>query len=176
MKYIEAPNYSVEIARLNPSHNLFLAGSITGAENWQKELAHFNVPNARGSDYNRIIDYYNVFNPRRENFDVSNPSVEEEQITWEYHCIHQCEKILFWFAPETLAPITLFELGSALHSHKPEHIYIGIHPDYKRKNDVIIQTALRDKWLSDNIVFSKEELAAKVVHLYSSYKDTFNEH
>ena len=40
MKYIEAPNYSLDIARLNPEECLFLAGSITGAENWQKDLAH----------------------------------------------------------------------------------------------------------------------------------------
>lgn len=161
MKYIEAPNYDIEIARLNIFDNLFLAGSITGAQDWQKEMAHkkYNVYN---TDV-RLIDHFNVFNPRRANFDASDPSVEKEQITWEYHCIHQCKYILFWFAPETLAPITLFELGSALNTHEHKNIFIGIDPEYKRKNDVIIQTSLRNKALADRIVFSKDELAEQVL-------------
>lgn len=162
MKYIEAPNYDIEIARLNPMDNLFMAGSITGAQDWQKEMAYktYEV----GMLWNiRLIDHFNVFNPRRANFDVSNPAVEQEQITWEYHCIHQCRYILFWFAPETLAPITLFELGSALNTHEHENIFIGIDPEYKRKNDVLIQTSLRNKALADGIVFSKDDLARQVL-------------
>jgi len=162
MKYIEAPNYDLEIARLHPNgNNLFLAGSITGTQDWQKEMAFkkYNVYNINVS----LIDRFNVFNPRRVNFDASNPAVEQEQITWEYHCIHQCKYILFWFAPETLAPITLFELGSALNTHQHEHIFIGIDPEYKRKNDVIIQTSLRNKYLANKIVFSKDELAEQVL-------------
>ena len=161
MKYIEAPHYDLEIARLNIFDNLFLAGSITGAQDWQKEMAYkkYNVYN---TDV-RLIDHFNVFNPRRANFDASDPSVEKEQITWEYHCIHQCRNILFWFAPETLAPITLFALGSALNTHHHERIFIGIDPEYKRKNDVIIQTSLRNKELADRIVFSKDELAEQVL-------------
>lgn len=171
MKYIEAPNYDLEIARLNPADNLFLAGSITGAQDWQKELAFKkydifelddNIESATDKDI-RLVDYFNVFNPRRANFDVNDPSVEKEQITWEYHCIHQCRYILFWFAPETLAPITLFELGSALNTHEHENIFIGIDPLYKRKNDVIIQTSLRNKKLADRIVFSKDDLAKQVL-------------
>jgi len=114
MKYIEAPNYSLDIARLDPDNCLFLAGSITGAHDWQKEMAfkkyEINIFGLKAS----FIECFNVFNPRRVDFDASDPNVEKEQITWEYHCIHHCHHILFWFAPETLAPITLFELGSAL--------------------------------------------------------------
>lgn len=166
MKYIEAPNYDLEIARLNPADNLFLAGSITGAQDWQKEMAFEECPIigfGASRKATRLIDHFNVFNPRRMNFDASNPAVEQEQITWEYHCIHQCRYILFWFAPETLAPITLFELGSALNTHEHERIFIGIDPGYKRKNDVIIQTSLRNKALADKIVFSKDELAEQVL-------------
>lgn len=166
MKYIEAPNYSVDIARLNPADNLFLAGSITGAQDWQKEMAYKEYDNYPGFGMHmqtRLVDHFNVFNPRRVNFDASDPAVEQEQITWEYHCIHHCRNILFWFAPETLAPITLFELGSALNTHKHENIFIGIDPEYKRKNDVIIQTSLRNKALADGIVFSKDDLARQVL-------------
>lgn len=162
--YIEAPNYSIAAATKKPEECIFMAGSITGTKDWQKELAFYNVPNARSSPYNRIVDKYFVFNPRREDFDVSNPEMEKEQIEWEFFCIHRCQKILFWFAPETLAPITLFELGSALNTHKPDDIFIGIDPQYKRTNDVIIQTRLRNENLASNIVFSKEELAHQVVY------------
>lgn len=157
-KYIEAPNYSLDVARLAPDECLFLAGSITGAHDWQKEMAF-----KKYFPYPSLIDVFNVFNPRRVDFDASDPNVEKEQITWEYHCIHHCNHILFWFAPETLAPITLFELGSALNTHQHENIYIGIDPQYKRKNDVIIQTSLRDERLAKRIVYSKEDLAMQVL-------------
>jgi hypothetical protein len=161
--YIEAPQYSVEIDRLPVSENIFLAGSITGAEDWQKELAYASL-----RDYPRIIDLFNVFNPRRANYNALDPALELEQITWEYHCIHKkCEHILFWFAPETLAPITLFELGSALHTHDHGKIYIGIDPEYKRKNDVIIQTQLRNKTLAKRIVFSKQDLLEQIIKINS---------
>ena len=166
MKYIEAPNYDIEIARLNIFDNLFLAGSITGAQDWQKEMAYkeyFLLGFGADRKPTRLVDHFNVFNPRRVNFDASDPAVEQEQITWEYHCIHHCRNILFWFAPETLAPITLFELGSALNTHQHERIFIGIDPEYKRKNDVLIQTSLRNKALADKIVFSKDELAEQVL-------------
>jgi hypothetical protein len=157
-QYIEAPQYSVEIDRLPARENIFLAGSITGAQDWQKELAY-----TKSLYYGRIIDLFNVFNPRRANYNALDPALELEQITWEYHCIHKkCEHILFWFAPETLAPITLFELGSALNTHDHGKIYIGIDPEYKRKNDVIIQTQLRNKTLANRIVYSKQDLLEQI--------------
>jgi hypothetical protein len=161
MKYIEAPNYSVDDARLDPEECLFLAGSITGAENWQKKLA---FAEHHDSNKMRLIDRLNIFNPRRENYDHLDPKLEQEQITWEYHCIHHCKYILFWFAKETFAPITLFELGSALNTHDHSKIFIGIDPEYKRKNDVIIQTRLRNKYLSNRIVFSKEDLVEQILN------------
>lgn len=160
MQYIEAPNYSVLIDRLPARECLFLAGSITGTADWQQDiLLHAN---RTYRDYT-INDVYNVFNPRRADFDVNRVGVEEEQITWEYHCIHKCEKILFWFAKETMAPITLFELGSAFNTHKHENIYIGVHPEYKRKNDVRIQTFLRNSSMSRRIASSIGELADQVI-------------
>ena len=165
-QYIEAPNYDIEIARLNPEECLFLAGSITGAEDWQKNLAFKDVKDPFQDINNEgvsLIDRFNIFNPRRQNYNGLDPKLENEQITWEYHCIHQCKHILFWFAKETLAPITLFELGSALNTHDHSKIYIGIDPEYKRKNDVIIQTRLRNPRLASRIVFSKDELIYQIL-------------
>jgi hypothetical protein len=160
--YIEAPQYNLEVARRNPAKSIFMAGSITGAEDWQKELA-YTPATQHGIISLRIIDVLNVFNPRRSNYDALNPELEREQITWEYQCIHQCDYILFWFAPETLAPITLFELGSALHTHDHDKIFIGTDPEYKRKNDVFYQTGLRDIKLANRIVHSKDELVNQVL-------------
>jgi len=158
MKYIEAPEYNVEIARLPKDRNLFLAGSITGALDWQKSLAFMGVYGTV-----RLLDHFNCFNPRRANYDTLDPKMEQEQITWEYHNIQNCESILFWFSKETLAPITLFELGSALHTHDHKRISIGIDPEYKRKSDVLTQVRLRNPYLAKRIVYSLEELAQTVL-------------
>ena len=175
MKYIEAPSRP-PMGKYDLETSIFIAGSITGARNWQKDILKIPV----GSEKITILDCYNAFNPRQENFDVNDPDVEKEQITWEYDAIHKCKYILFWFSHETLAPITLLELGSALNTHNPDCIFIGVHPEYKRKNDVIIQTALRNKKLSEKIVFNLEDLAKIVVQenrgRFKTFLNKKNEH
>ncbi len=127
------------IAQLKPF--LFLAGSISNASDWQTEACRI------------LSEKYTIFNPRREFFDVKDPKVEEEQITWEHYYLEECQNILFYFALETVAPITLFEYGCYLEKTYPcphnnygtysKNLFVGVHPDYPRKNDVIIQTRLR---------------------------------
>ena len=48
--------------------------------------------------------------------------------------------IAFWFPPETLCPITLFELGAWSMTDKP--LFVGVDPKYQRRLDVKIQTKL----------------------------------
>ena len=48
--------------------------------------------------------------------------------------------IAFWFPPETLCPITLFELGAWSMTNKL--LFIGVDPRYQRFLDVKIQTKL----------------------------------
>lgn len=129
--YLEAPNRS---DTLNYKKALFLAGSITGAYDWQSYAAE-------------KLSMYDVVNPRRANYSTMDPAVELEQITWEFDHLKHCSNILFWFSHETLAPITLFEYGSMLRkvverSNDVQHVFVGVHPDYKRKSDVMIQTKL----------------------------------
>lgn len=154
-QYVVAPNREPNDfpAAQEQKNSIFLAGSITGAGNWQTDTA------------NKLRSRFHVFNPRRDNFNVSDPKVEREQITWEFSYLNYCRNILFWFAPETLAPITLFELGTVLELgfRGEKNIFIGIHPDYKRKNDVLIQTELRAPNLLKNIVFDIDELCDIVV-------------
>lgn len=147
MLYIESPAHDDFV---NWNRALFLAGSITGAENWQLKAAQ------------KLSLYYNIFNPRRKDFDVLNPEIEREQITWEHKYLNLCKNIIFYFSNETLAPITLFEYGTLINSDK--NLFIGIHLDYKRKNDVLIQTELRAPSLLNNIVFDLDQLVEMTIN------------
>jgi len=129
MKYIEAPNYE----QFNNSYpSIFFAGSITNAKDWQKNLFE-RIKLCNGT----------VYNPRRENFDVSDPSESAIQIDWEYTFLHQADIIIFYFSHETSAPITLFELGAALernlNKEKRQQIFVYCEPEYLRKFDVEYQ-------------------------------------
>ncbi len=140
MKYVEAP------AKWTPIENeksVFLAGGITGCAPWQNELisklTHWDVT---------------VLNPRRKDFDVSNSYAAEEQITWEFNALKRATMVSFWFAAETLQPIALYELGRWAALEKEEDGWepftrratlgpiVGCHPDYPRRQDVIIQMRL----------------------------------
>lgn len=140
-KEIKAPNRlnSYSIGDLN--RTVFLAGSITGAVDWQKDAAALLTP------------YFGVFNPRRDNYDKLDRDVEREQMTWEFLHLDLATITLFYFAPETLAPITLFEYGKQLSKMKYEPFrktYICVHPNYQRKNDIWIQTELAQPQLLKN--------------------------
>ena len=145
-KYIEAPN--LDAGPLSMWNTVFLAGSISGAHDWQKEAAA------------KLLPYFNVFNPRRKDFDASNPNIEREQIMWEHSHLRKCRHVLFYFSYETLAPITLLELGATLERSKHvdfQNIYIAVHPEYKRKNDVLIQTELQNRLAWHEITFDLNE-------------------
>lgn len=143
LQYLEAPNYHAPGTIADRDNTVFLAGSITGASDWQKNAA------------TRLIDAgFTVFNPRRENYSTFDPAAEREQITWEHFYLELAGIHFFYFAPETVAPITLFEYGAILTQiqYSPwKKLYVAIHPEYKRKNDVIIQTELRNPAVLDNI-------------------------
>lgn len=126
MKYVECPK--VHRAK-SKAITLFLGGGITSCPQWQPEIV-------------KLLEDTNltILNPRRENFDVNNPDIEKEQIIWEFKHLQKANAIMFWFPCETLCPITLFELGKWVVGYKP--LFIGCHPEYKRKNDVRIQVGL----------------------------------
>ena len=81
-----------------------------------------------------------VLNPRRSDFDVDDPSVSVRQIEWEFRHLRRAWLRAFWFPPQTLCPITLFELGAWSASDDP--LCVGVHPDYARKLDVHHQLRL----------------------------------
>ena len=154
MIYLEAPKY-LRLGEIKDwQRTVFLAGSITGAINWQKEAS------------DKLLPHFNVFNPRRANYDTLIPSEEKIQIAWEHDYLGYASIICFYFSNETLAPITLFELGKILGElpYKPyRKAYIAIHPEYKRKNDVIIQTELMSKETAKKTCFNLNEMLDLVI-------------
>ena len=125
MRYIEAPNTTGPDVAMK----VFLAGGITGCPDWQSDVVR----------YLEDVDV-TVFNPRREDFPIGDPNAAMDQIKWEHDHLRKADAILFWFPCETLCPIVLYELGAWSMTTKP--LIIGCHPDYKRIQDVNIQTML----------------------------------
>lgn len=117
-----------------PECSVFLAGGITGCLNWQQDFINLCKLNYRESSGLVLV------NPRRDNFEMSNKDMSKKQIQWEYQMLRKCDKIIFWFPEETLCPITLFELGSAL--ERTDRIMVGCSPGYKRLLDVEEQVSL----------------------------------
>lgn len=152
--YLEAPNRLDHVKIKDWQRTIFLAGSITGAVDWQKEATETLSP------------HFNIFNPRRANYNTLISGEERVQILWEHDYLEYASIICFYFSHETLAPITLFELGKCLATlpYKPyKKIYIAIHPDYKRKNDVIIQTELLSKETSKRTCFDLNEMLKLII-------------
>jgi hypothetical protein len=132
MKLVRCPDeLTWEIAR--DMHAIFLAGGITDCPDWQQYVI---------SNLERETDLA-LINPRRENFDVTDPECEKFQIAWEHRHIMAAHIMIFWFPEETLCPITLFELGKCVALQK--EMVVGCHPGYKRRTDVIEQLRLMDK-------------------------------
>lgn len=145
VKYIEAlANYE----RRPGEKSVFLAGGITGCPNWQQEM----VTLLGDSELT-------LLNPRREHFPIGDPQAALQQIMWEYTHLRKADGILFWFPPETICPIVLYELGAWSMMKKP--IFIGVHPDYQRRRDVTIQTFLARSEVKP--VDSLAELTAQVL-------------
>ncbi len=126
--------------------SLFLGGGITSCPPWRNKIIEL----LKDSDL-ILID------PVRENFDVNNPEVEKEQIKWEFDHLLISDMRMFWFCEETLCPITLFELGKYIYSRR---LFVGCHPNYKRKNDLLIQLGLVRPELT--LRFSIEEMVKDI--------------
>ena len=130
MIYVEAPKEYYGVIRSRwPS--LFLAGGITGCDDWQKQMVE-----------NLSREEVIIYNPRRENFPIDDPDAAEVQITWEFDKLAKVDIVSFWFAYGTDNPIVLYELGMWGNAIPGRPIAIGCDEKYSRKMDVLIQTAL----------------------------------
>lgn len=145
MYYIESPEV---LGHSFGCKSVFLAGGITNCPNWQQEMVDLL------QDTNLIL-----INPRRENFPIHDPGAALAQITWEHKHLRKANAILFWFPCETICPIVLYELGAWSMTQK--HIFVGVHLDYSRRQDVEIQTDLIRPDVE--IVYSLQELADQII-------------
>ena len=82
---------------------------------------------------------------KKINLVILNPRCEEmpdhnTQVKWEFKKLKKSDIISFWFSEGSVNPITLFEYGSHFKSKKK--IVVGCHPNYEKRNSVIVQTEL----------------------------------
>lgn len=134
----------------------FLAGGIQNCKEWQNEIIT-SIKEFSNNPDNLFEFLHNnpytlvLFNPRRPNFPIHDPNAAEEQITWEYKWLEQMDIFSMYFDGPTKSdqPICFYELGRHLSEMKirfPNDFYkrivIGVSPDFKRCQDVIIQTKL----------------------------------
>lgn len=123
---------------------IFLAGGISNCPDWQQ-----GVGDRIAAETNAV-----AVNPRRTDFDMSAyEEISKQQIKWEYLALRMCSFNMFWFPCETLCPITLFELGSALERCQDGALFVGAHPEYQRRFDLVEQINLKGKscLLYDNL-------------------------
>lgn len=146
---------------------LFVAGGISGCSDWQTEyqdalLTKLCAPG--GAIPTDVV----AINPRRLDFDTTDVAMSVAQIEWEYAHLERADIVSFWFTSETVCPITLFELGQSLKRRialpdggwKPQKVFVGVHPLYSRRLDVIQQVRLNSP--SVEVVHSVDDLATQV--------------
>lgn len=115
----------------------FLAGSIEmgKAIDWQTELGNWLVDKE-----------YNVFNPRREDWDSSwiqsytDPNFNQ-QVKWELNALEKSDYIFMYLDPDTLSPISLLEFGLYADSGK---LFVICPDGFYRKGNIEVVCSLHD--------------------------------
>ncbi len=115
--------------------SIFLAGSIEmgKAVDWQKEVI---------SELEKSGLLLDIFNPRRDDWDSSwGQTIKDEkfreQVEWELYGIDLADIILMYFAPGTMSPISLLELGLILGKY-PDKLVVVCPEGFYRKGNVDI--------------------------------------
>jgi hypothetical protein len=143
---------------------IFLAGTITNAPDWQKEVIKMLKEKGFAGT---------IFNPRRENFPIEDPNASKEQIAWEFNAITKADIFSIWFSntPKSESPICLYELGRNVAKRESdlESVIIGVEPGYKREADVKIQMGLVNPKLSEGIVSTLQDFVDLIIKKARSY-------
>jgi len=63
--------------------SVFLAGGITNCHDWQSDVIAF-LQKYNVDDLHSRLDKLVIYNPRRPNFPIDDPSTAQEQIEWEF--------------------------------------------------------------------------------------------
>lgn len=132
MKVVTAPENS------NGYWSVFLAGGISGCTNWQAKVI---------AELEHLSECYNlsnvaIYNPRRDDFDVTDRTAEIEQIKWEHSMLTKADVLSIFFAnSDSVQPITLYEFGRFC-KVKGTIPVVTVQKGYKRERDVLIRCAL----------------------------------
>lgn len=134
MIYLPPQNIAI---RNRSKKSIFLAGSIElgFAEKWQKTLGDWLLERN-----------FNVFNPRREDWDSSwiqtyeNPQFSQ-QVKWELNALEKSDIIIMYLDPNTKSPISLLELGLHANSKK---LWVVCPDGFWRKGNVEVVCSLYD--------------------------------
>lgn len=147
-RYFEAPTPWTYPDSFAPEPTVFLAGGITNCEDWQSYARELLNPR------------WTIFNPRRADFDVTDPTASETQIKWEFEFLQRASLIIFWFAGgPSPQPITLYEFGRHLALNSTP-ILVGADDRYSRRSDVVTQYRLARPHRWHYVYPSLEELCA----------------
>jgi len=147
--------------------SVFIAGGVSGSFDWQQYITQElkQRVEAAADQHPSVRDFtLVVLNPRREMYDVSDKSLAEPQIKWEFEHFKRSDAVMFWFPKETLCPIALFELGAQSRSRPADRLFVATDPDYQRKTDVIVQLSLAIP--SIRVVHSLDALADQFIEWY----------
>lgn len=141
MEVYEAINEPIDL----PANGVkvFLAGGITNCPDWQAEVIK-ELEKYEGTE--NLV----VFNPRRANFDITDPSATPKQIQWEFNHLETMDIFSMYFTnSQSPQPICFYELGRHLARMRSrfletfkKRIVIGVEDGFSRKADVLIQTLL----------------------------------
>ena len=167
MKIIQAPE-----EYLCPSDSIpcFMAGGLQKCD-WHTEF--FEELN-KYSCMHLVI-----YNPKRTVFDMQDPAIEEQQITWEFKYLNAYLKRPYIFSmyfdcSSSPQPICFYELGryiALLQDSGWDSVVISCHPEFFRKRDVIIQTRLATNSAVQVEECSAREHACRVVKAYRDIKE-----
>ena len=122
--FVKRPTSALYMQELRP--DIFIAGPISGAEDWQKQTESYN---------NELISA----NPRRAEGIPRVGDIAKEQITWEHRNLRLARVVMFYFVKGS-GIITPLELGKELGRGSP--IVLGIGKSFDRPFDIETQAHL----------------------------------
>lgn len=139
MRLITAPEM---IPNAPYSRRVFLAGSIEmgKAELWQDKIIKYSESNEAKSctQCTNVL----IFNPRRGDWDstwkqeITNGDFYR-QVSWELTALERSTHILYYFASNTMSPISLLELGK-FSNYPDKKVLVVASPEYARKGNIDI--------------------------------------
>lgn len=125
---------------------VFLGGCIGGCDDWQKDFIELFE--------DMVKKPVHLYNPR---WDYNWTSTQ--QITWEFDRLIDSDIIIMWFGKGGMNRIVFYELGMWINS-TGRRAFVGVDPEFDRKEDVVIQTKLARPEL---IIYNNLEDLARAV-------------